>query len=279
MNVVFDPEEVLIMKQLKFAFLGVGNMASAILGGLQQIVDDRDIYLFDRLPEALNKFSARTYHRCASAAEAVAAADCIFFAVKPQNIPELLDELRLADVCHNKIIVSIAAGISIKTFTDAFGDLPVIRTMPNTPMLIGQGVTALCRNAAVDDETFSAIREVFDTTGHTIVLDEPDMNKIISVTSSSPAYIFLFIKSIYESGLAQGLAEEGLLEAVCHSVIGSAKLVLQSDKTPDELIAMVCSKKGTTEQAMHKLEEGRFAEIIHQAMLACTKRAEELGRT
>lgn len=263
---------------MKLAFLGVGNMAGAILGSLRGIVDDTDIILFDRFPEAMARYADRGYICAESAPAAAAAADCIIFAVKPQNMPELLAELKAADAVHNQLLVSIAAGIPIRTFTDAFGDLPVVRTMPNTPMLIGAGVIALCRNAKVSDEAFTYVRSLFDAAGSTIVLEETDMNKIISVTSSSPAYVFLFIKSICESGLAQGLAEDGLLDAVCDTVIGSAKLVKASDKTPDELIAMVTSKKGTTEQALFKLEEYRFAEGIHEAMLACTRRAEELGR-
>ncbi len=263
---------------MKLAFLGVGNMAGAILGSLRGMVDDADIILFDRFPEAMARYADRGYICAASAPAAVAAADCVIFAVKPQNMPELFAELKAADVVHGKLLVSIAAGIPIKAFTDAFGPLPVIRTMPNTPMLIGAGVIALCRNALVDDAAFAYVRSLFDAAGSTIVLDEADMNKIISVTGSSPAYVFLFIKSIYESGLAQGLDEAGLLDAVCDAVIGSAKLVKASDKTPDELIAMVTSKKGTTEQALLKLEEYRFAEGIHEAMLACTRRAEELGR-
>lgn len=264
---------------MKLAFLGVGNMAGAILGSLRGIVDDADIVLFDRYPEAMARYADRHYQTAVSAPAAVAAADCVIFAVKPQNIPELLDELKAAGGMSGKVIVSIAAGVPIKTYTAAFGDLPVVRTMPNTPMLIGAGVTALCRNAQVDDETFAFVRALFDAAGSTLVLDEADMNKIISVTSSSPAYVFLFIKSIYESGLAQGLADDGLLDAVCDMMIGSARLVKESGKTPDELIAMVTSKKGTTEQAMLKLAEYKLPEAVHEAMLACTRRAEELGRS
>lgn len=266
------------MKKMKLAFLGVGNMASAILTGLQNITDDRDIYLYDPLPEATARFSDRAYNIAPSAPAAVEAADCVIFAVKPQTVPALLEELQQGGVCAGKTVVSIAAGVPIAAFTRALGELPVVRTMPNTPMLIGAGMTALCRNALVDDDTFAAIRQIFDATGTTIVLDESDMNKIISVTSSSPAYIFLMIDSIWKSGLAQGLPEEGLLEAVCSTVIGSARLVKETGKSPEELIAMVCSKKGTTEQAMLKLAEHNFPEIIHEAMTACTKRADELGR-
>ena len=264
---------------MKLAFLGVGNMAGAILNSLRGVVDDADILLYDCFPEAMARYGDRGYVQAVSAPAAVAAADCVIFAVKPQNIPELLDELRAADIMHGKVIVSIAAGIPIKTFINAFGDLPVVRTMPNTPMLIGAGVTALCRNAHVDDATFAYIRSLFDAAGSTIVLDEGDMNKIISVISSSPAYVFLFIKSIYEAALAQGLANDGLLDAICDTVIGSAKLVKASDKTPDELIAMVTSKKGTTEQALIRLDAYKFSEGIREAMLACTRRAEELGRS
>ncbi len=266
------------MQSKKIAFLGVGNMAGAILGSLHGIIDDSRIILYDRFPEAMSRYADRAYQIAESAPAAVAAADFVVFAVKPQNIPELFAELQAADVCHGKVLISIAAGVSIAKFEAAFGPLPVIRTMPNTPMLIGAGVIALCRNAPVDDETFAFVRSLFDAAGTTLVLDEADMNKIISVTGSSPAYVFLFIKSIYESGLAQGLSDEGLLAAACDAVIGSAKLLRDSGKTPDELIRMVCSKKGTTEQAMFKLEEYKFSEAIHEAMLACTCRAEELGR-
>lgn len=122
---------------MKLAFLGVGNMAGAILGSLHGIVNDADIVLFDRRPEAMARYAERCYQTAESAPAAVSAADCVIFAVKPQNIPELLDELRAANVMTGKVIVSIAAGVPIKTFTAAFGDLPVVRTMPNTPMLIG----------------------------------------------------------------------------------------------------------------------------------------------
>ena len=263
---------------MKIAFLGVGNMAGAILGSLHDVVPEENIILYDRFPAAVERFADRAYRIADSASAAVSAADCIIFAVKPQNLPELFAELNTT-ACDGKVIVTIAASVKMSAFTDALGNLPVIRVMPNTPMLIGAGVSALCRNQLVDDETFAFVRSLFDAAGQTLVLDEADMNKIISVTASSPAYVFLFIKSIYESGLAQGLADHDLLEAVCNTVIGSARLVKESGKTPDELIAMVTSKKGTTEQAMLKLHAQNFSETIHDAMLACTARAEELGRS
>lgn len=263
---------------MKLAFLGVGNMAGAILGAVSGIVADADIVLYDRVASATDRYADRAYTVAPSAPAAVAAADCVIFAVKPQNIPELLAELKAADVMHGKLIVSIAAGITIKTYTDAFGDLPVVRTMPNTPMLIGRGVIALCRNALVDDATFAAVRAMFDAAGSTLVLDEADMNKIIAVTGSSPAYVFRFIRDLYEGGVAQGLPDAGLLDAACDAVIGSAMLLKSSDKTPDELIAMVTSKGGTTAEALRVLDEYRFDEAMTAAMQACTDRADALGR-
>ncbi len=262
---------------MKLAFLGVGNMAGAILGAVSGIVADTDIVLYDRVASATDRYADRAYSVAPSAPAAVAAADCVIFAVKPQNIPELLAELKAADV-KPRLIVSIAAGITIKTYTDAFGDLPVVRTMPNTPMLIGRGVIALCRNALVDDTAFAAVRAMFDAAGSTLVLDEADMNKIIAVTGSSPAYVFRFIRDLYANGVAQGLPAEGLLDAACDAVIGSAMLLRSSDKTPDELIAMVTSKGGTTAEALRVLDEYRFDEGLAAAMQACTDRADALGR-
>lgn len=265
-----------------FAFIGAGNMASAIIGGLTDkasadAVNPAQITLFDKNPAQYARYGS-DFPVAESAAEAVRPADIVFLAVKPQNYAEVLAELGKTDT-SGKIFISIAAGISTAFVESYLGErAAVVRTMPNTPLLIGKGVTALCRNRNVTDAQFDLVESIFASRGATLRLDEADMNKIIAATSSSPAYIFLMIKAICEGAEAQGIVCGDLRAAVCNMVIGSAELALQSDKSLDELIRMVTSPKGTTEKALEVFYAAGFKDTVSRAMDACTKRADELSQ-
>jgi len=259
----------------KLAFLGVGNMASAIING----INAENVCLYDKLTEKCDAFASRGYITAKNASEAVRYADYVFVAVKPQNIPELFAELKESGTdVSGKVFISIVAGLPISAFRDGLGcDAAVVRTMPNTPMMIGKGVTALTRNELVSDEDFTAACDMFRTVSEIIVLPEEKMNAIISVTSSAPAYVYLFIEAIRASAVSQGIDDPELLGLICSMVTGSAEMVRQSDKTPAELIRMVTSPGGTTERAMKVFEECGFTDMVNKAMLACTARAEELA--
>ena len=131
----------------------------------------------------------------------------------------------------------------------------------------------------VDQKDFSDVCSIFESAGSIVLIDECEMNRMIGVTSSSPAYVFRFIQAMYDGAVAQGLdGSHELLAAICDTVIGSATMLKQSSDTPAELISKVCSKGGTTEQAMLRLEAGGMSQIVADAMQACTARAEELGK-
>lgn len=258
----------------KFAFLGAGNMAYAIVSGLKV----EDVIIYDKLPSQYGKFN-ENIERAASAAEAVQNAQYTFLAVKPQNFFELLSELKDSDVTlEGKTFVSIAAGISCASICRQLGkQVAVIRTMPNTPLMIGKGVTALSVNELVADEAFAEIRSLFSALGKTLVLPESKMNAIIAATSSAPAYVYHFIDAIYKEAKAEGIDAPELLSAICAMVSGSAELLMDSESSPDELVRMVTSPNGTTEKAMDVLYGEHFAETVAKAMRACTRRAEELS--
>ncbi len=268
----------------KISFIGVGNMAGAIILGITakdnpDTVSDENICVFDVDSAKYEKYADREFKFAHSAAEAIAFADYTVLAVKPQNYRALLTEVgeKVKDL-SGKVFISLAAGVSTDSICDILGcDAAIVRTMPNTPLLVGSGVTALCKNSFVSDADFAQVRSVFDSMGMTLVLDEKDMNKVIAVTGSSPAYVFLFIKALCDGAAAQGLDYKELKESACRAVIGSAQLLMNSDKTPEELIAMVTSKGGTTEQAMLQLEKYAFKEGIVEAMKKCTERADTLG--
>ena len=263
----------------KIAFIGVGNMASAIIGGMLRsgAVDHAHLILSDRFPDKCASYVEAGATLAPSPSAAAAQADCVVLSVKPQNFPEILPELATVEGIDRKLIITIAAGISSDTVKSALHGAPVVRVLPNTPMLIGQGVSVVCR-ADVSAEDFSFVCSVFEASGKVTVIDESDMNRIISVTSSSPAYVFAFIGAIYEGARAQGLDGDGLLDSICDVVIGSAALLKSGNLSPDEQIKVVTSKGGTTEQAMRVLRERDLTGTVVDAMKACTARAEEMDR-
>ncbi|MBE6694620.1 MAG: pyrroline-5-carboxylate reductase [Ruminococcaceae bacterium] len=269
----------------KIAFIGVGNMASAIIFGITSSDTPilwEDIILFDKFTAQYDKFGDKPYITAESAKQAASSADCVILATKPQNFPEVLSELSGVPDIEKKLIITIAAGITTDTVSHALGGARVVRVLPNTPMLIGMGVTAACRNNLVSDEDFEYAISLFRPSGSVTVIDESEMNRIISVTSSSPAYVFGFIKAICDGATAQGLDGEALTACVCDMVIGSATLMkkgyLESGKTAEEQISTVASKGGTTERAMASLASDGFDVMIRRAMQACTDRADELSR-
>ncbi len=271
---------------MKTAFIGVGNMATAIINGmLRSAFPVSDIILYNRTPEKLLEFKNKGAVIAKDIKDAVSLADCIFLCVKPQNFPEVLSEISSIDRLDNKVFVTVAAGISSSTVSDAAHGAPVVRAMPNTPMLIGQGVIALCKNKLVSELAFEEITNIFSACGKVIKIDEADMNKIISVTGSSPAYVFLMVQAMYEGAVKQGLldgvsslSQKDILDGICDTLIGSLMLMKSGTKTPSEQISTVASKGGTTERALSELAKYQFSEAIVSAMEKCTERADELGK-
>ena len=268
------------MNQL--AVIGVGNMAKAILAGLARSeISLQRVILFDPNTEQYKNLpnASFTYSYAESVAEAIALADTVLISVKPQQYPEVLSEMAMVSHAETKLYVSIGAGITVASVTEALGGARVVRVLPNVPMLIGMGVSVICRNESVAPSDFDAVCAMFRSAGSVILIDEWEMNRMIGVTSSSPAYVFQFIQAIYEGALLQGLPQgRALLDAVCDTVIGSATMLKNASDTPNDLIAKVASKGGTTEQALLRLQAGGFDATVADAMKACTARAEELGK-
>ncbi len=265
----------------KLAVIGVGNMAKAVIDGIQNSdVQVSKILLFDKNDAQYKGLkTGRCPYVCAHSIEAVLkTADCVLLAVKPQNFSDVLGEISCVPDHEKKLYITIAAGISSESVSEALGGAAVIRVLPNLPMTIGKGVSVICKNDTVEKEDFEFVCSLFNSAGSSLLIDEIEMNRIIGVTSSSPAYVFKFIESIYKGAVAQGLSSELLLDAICDMVIGSAMLLKQSDEAPGTLISRVASKGGTTEQALLKLNDGNIENIIKDAMIACTERADELGK-
>lgn len=268
------------MNRKKIGFIGAGNMATAIIRGIIRNDASSAAYLhvFDTDPDKLAAMQEIGVGAAKSGAELTALSDIIVLAVKPQSYDEVLKALRSA-ANDTKIFVTIAAGISIDYVRRGLGvNCPMVRVMPNTPLLLGKGATAMCRSENITEEDFEEVRKMFALSGIVEELSESKMNAIIAVNGSSPAYIYLFAKAMVDYAVSVGIDADTALGLVCKTFEGSAEMLRSSGDTPEKLIEKVCSKGGTTIEAMNVLTENNVPEIIMKAMAACTKRAEELGK-
>ncbi|MBP3918993.1 MAG: pyrroline-5-carboxylate reductase [Clostridia bacterium] len=267
-------------QKIRLAFIGAGNMAQAMVAGLyKQKQSPFQLGTASRTRakcEVLHSMGAEIFD---TNAQAAAWADMIVLAVKPQQYKTVLDELRDAHLCGRKVFISIAAGVSCDSICRQLGaEVPVVRAMPNTPMLMGMGSTAVSRNALVTDEEFAMAESIFSASGMTMRLEEEKMNAVIAATGSAPAYLYLVIKAIFDEARAEGVDTPVLLDNICQMVRGSAEMAANTPDDLDTLIKKVCSPGGTTERAMQVLYEEDLPGMIARCMQACTARAEELGQ-
>jgi len=262
------------------SFIGVGNMGGAILGGILNsgVFSAGNICLYDTLPEKCAPYLARGCKTAASPAEAVKASDCVLLAVKPQQMDALLQEIR--DFSAGKLFISIAAGVTLERICRALPGACVVRVMPNTPLLAGEGVSALCRADNVNEEDYALAMRIFSASGMAFETEEALINPVTALTSSSIAYFARFIGDMCDWAKANGFSDDRqTLEMVCRSAAGCAKLLTETDFDPRSLERAVTSPNGTTERAMAVFNEYHLENIIREAMDACRNRADELSRS
>lgn len=263
---------------MKIGFIGAGNMATAIIGGLLGAsVTPADIYVFDMDADKLDAFRAKGINVQPDSPSVTDNCDIIVLAVKPQNYSEVLAEIASsADI--SKTFVSIAAGITIDFVRKGLSlECPVVRVMPNTPLLVGKGATALCFSDNVSVDAKNVVTSMFSSSGVTQEFTEDKMDAIISVNGSSPAYFYLFAKAMADYAETEGIDRQSAMDLICAAMEGSAEMLRTSGDDPDTLIKKVSSKGGTTIEALNKFYENNFEDTIKEAMAACTKRAAELA--
>ncbi|MDR1564405.1 MAG: pyrroline-5-carboxylate reductase [Oscillospiraceae bacterium] len=264
----------------KIGFIGTGNMANAIINGIisREIAPPQSLYIYDVDAQKCAELSKSGLNVSPSGAELTKSCDIVFLSVKPQVYGAVLAEIAPA-ADTEQVFVSIAAGIPTEYVQKGLGIAArVVRVMPNTPFLLGEGASALSYKAPVTEADFAAVKQIFESSGIVSVLDEDKMNAVISVNGSSPAYVYLLAKAIIQGAEQQGIDAQTALSLFAQTLRGSAKMLLESGDTAEELIRKVSSPGGTTLQALEVLYQGGFEESVIKAMQACTKRAEELGK-
>ena len=263
-----------------FGVAGCGNMGSAILKGslTSGPFKASDVAVFDLFEQKREECRSLGCAVLSSAAEVFASCKRVLLAVKPQSMDALLKELASLKKPY-PLIICIVAGFPSAKIRAVLPGAHVVRVMPNTPLLLGCGATALCPCEGTTDKELEDAKALFDRLGETAVLrDENKMNDIIAVNGSSPAFVYYFIEALARWGESRGMSYGDCLRLCAKTFEGSAKMILRGDVPPAELIRRVCSPGGTTLAAMSVLEEKEADGALRAAADACTKRAIELSQ-
>jgi pyrroline-5-carboxylate reductase len=262
-------------------FIGAGNMAEAMIGGLvrgNHVKADR-IAASDPRKERLDELRTTfgidvTQHN----REVVQRCNLIVLSVKPQTMDKVLREIG-DQMKSGTLVVSIAAGVDTATIEEGVPDgVRVVRAMPNTPAMVGAGATAISPGKHASEADMATAKALFDAVGITVELDESQLDAVTGLSGSGPAYIFLILEALADAGVKVGLSRRNAQRLAAQTVMGSAKMLLETDQHPGALKDMVTSPGGTAIAGLHTLEEGGLRTTLINAVETATKRARELGR-
>lgn len=259
---------------MKLGFIGTGNMAGAIMGGIikNRIFAPAEIIGADISPAGREKVKGLyginvTDDNCKAAREA----EVLVLSVKPQYYAETIAQIR-DEICDGQIIITIAPGKTLKWLEEQFGKpVKIVRTMPNTPALVGEGMTAACVNKYVTDEEKEYAVKILQSFGKVEIVPENLIDAVVAVSGSSPAYIFMLIEAMADAAVAEGMPRIQAYQFAAQAVYGSAKMVMETGKHPGELKDMVCSPAGTTIEAVRVLEEKGLRSAVMEAMKVCAE--------
>lgn len=264
----------------RIGFIGLGNMALAIINGMisSDVVQSKQIIVYDILKSKLEKLSKSIGFQVADSEEGIAEqSDILFLAVKPNIIPTVLEKIKIK-FKKSTIIVSIAAGMTIKTIENIIGyNHKIVRIMPNTPAQINEGMASLTGNKHITKMELAEISAIFNSLGRSEVVPEPLIHTVTGISGSSPAYVFIFIEAMADAAVLSGMPRDQAYKFAAQAVLGSAKMVLESGKHPGELKDMVCSPGGTTIEAVRVLEKRGFRSSVIEAVTVCIEKSKYMS--
>lgn len=261
-------------------WIGCGNMARAMIAGLVRsgLVEPKQIIASNPSLPALEKVEKQYGIQVTqSNVEAAQKSDILFLAVKPYLYETIIEEIRAATK-PDAIIVMIAAGQSIAKNEARFGrPIKLVKSMPNTPAMVGEGMSALCPNELLSQNEIDIIKAIFDSFGKSEFVKEEQMDVVAGVSGSSPAYAYLFIEALADGAVLEGMPRKQAYVFAAQAVLGAAKMVLETGEHPGALKDAVCSPGGTTIEAVAALEEGKLRSTVIQAVKACTEKSRKMA--
>ena len=264
----------------KIGFIGGGKMATAIMKGIinSNWCDAKNIIVSDKNEDVLNilekNYNVRTTNKNI---DVVKESNILLFAVKPFVLRDVLEEIK-PYITKEHIIISIAAGIAIKTIEEIVGQIPVIRVMPNTPALVNEGMSAVCKGTYATDETSKLAVEIFNSVGKVVESQEKYIDIITAISGSGPAFYYYIIDEIAKAGEKLGLDYQTCLKLSAQTAYGAAKMIMDTDVTPEQLIINVTTPGGCTEVGNKVLKEQKISDILFDTIDLTKQKAFELGK-
>lgn len=263
----------------KIGFIGAGKMAQAMIGGIlkSKMIPKENIIASAKTEGTIESIKSQYHIQTTHDNQEVARfADMIILAVKPDQHSNVIHEIR-NEIHPECTIITIAAGITLNDIKIAFGfNVKAVRTMPNTPSLVAEGMSAVCSNDQLSEEEKLEVERLFQTFGKTERLDEKLMDAVPAISGSSPAYVYMLIEAMADGGVKQGIPRDKAYRLAAQAVLGAAKMVLESDRHPGELKDNVCTPGGATIEAVAELEKRQFRGSVLSAMESCTEKVKSL---
>ncbi len=252
---------------MKVGFIGAGNMGGAIIKGIlrKRIISPDLIYISRKHPEYSANFAEQGVHVLGNNIELTNQVDCVFLAVKPAILPDVLQEIR--EFLKDKLVVSIAAGWTFEMLQDALPDSArFVRVMPNTPLAVGEGMSLVSSHRTCTDEEFAFVRSIFEAAGKVVVLEDSVYMPANGISGCGPAFVYMFIEALADGGVRYGVPRALAYELAEQTLIGAAKMVQETGEHPGKLKDAVCSPGGTTIEGVFALESGGFRAAIIDAV-------------
>lgn len=258
-------------------FIGTGNMGSAMIAGVSSVC--KDIYIYDHHPEKMEKL-VKDYHTqiVCDEKEICEKANIIVLSIKPKHYFDTIQKIK-GNIKEDTIIVCVAAGISLSKLKEYFGyEIKACKVMPNTPAMVGEAMSAISFNDMLSKDDKDCLNEMISSFGKVEEVEESLMDCVTAISGSSPAYFYMMIEAMADAACAQGMKRDQAYKFASQAMLGSAKMVLETNLHPGELKDNVCSPAGTTIEAVKSLEETGFRKSVIQAMMACFEKSKSMGK-
>ena len=265
---------------MKIGFVGAGNMGQAILKGLiNSGISQNDLVAITKTIESSQKIASDFKVKASNKIEDIKDCDVVFIGVKPQNITEVLEEIKKS-LKNDALLISLAVGIMTESLEKTFKNkVKVIRAMPNTPALVGKGVTGLSKGKNASDKDLEVAQKLFSSVGKVVVVDENLIDVVAAASGYGPAYYFYVTEAITQAAIELGLSKDVAEVIVNNTFVGSEHIFENSNEKISELRNKVTSPKGTTLATLENLDQNKFKEIWKQALQAAIKRANEISNS
>lgn len=262
---------------MKLGFIGAGNMGGAILKGILAggKVEANNIFIRNSSDSSTQNAAQKNgVQACSSLKELAQKSDIVFIGVKPYLVAKVLGEIK--DELKNKIVISMAASVEIRDIEAIIPEIKVVRIMPNTPVEVGAGVIGVSFSELISKDEQPEIVELFDNIGKVEVISEKDMAGLTAISGSGPAYVYMFIEALADGAVLNGLRRDAAYRLAANTVLGSAKMVLETNEHPGKLKDDVCSPAGSTIEAVRVLEENNFRSAVIECERACFEKLSKM---